>query len=34
MADTPINWTESLDEAKAKAAETGKPIFLFLYAVG
>lgn len=32
MAD--INWTENLDDAKAKSAETGKPIFLFLYAVG
>ncbi len=29
-----INWTASLDEAKAQSAESGKPIFLFLFAEG
>ena len=29
-----IHWIESLDAAKAQSAESGKPIFLFLYAVG
>ena len=27
-----IPWTESLDDARAKSAEAGKPIHLFLHA--
>jgi hypothetical protein len=36
MSDTTIkiNWIESLDDAKAQSAESGKPIFLFLFAEG
>ena len=32
MADIP--WIESWDDARARARETGRPIFLFLHSPG
>lgn len=33
-ANTMIEWTESWEQALTQSGETGKPVFLFLYAVG